>query len=146
AGATGTYNLSGGDLTVTNDVAGLPAEAIGYLGTGNFVQTGGSHTVTGANGNLAIGYGATGIGTYTASNGGVVCGSLHIGYGGTGTFTLNNNGYAQADASIELGHFAGVTGTANVNSGGYLGAASMYVGGSSSSAAGAGVVNISGGT
>jgi hypothetical protein len=145
-GGTGTYNLSGGDLTVTQDTAGVPAEVIGYNGTGNFVQTGGTHTVTGSNANLILGEGVSGVGNYTATNGYVTCGLLQIGSGHAGTMTLNNNGSALAD-TIEIARFNGVTGTLNSNTGGSAVAfSSMYVGGRSSAAGGAGVVNINGGT
>jgi hypothetical protein len=144
-GGTGTYNLSGGDLTVTQDTAGVPAEVIGYGGTGNFVQTGGGHTVTGMNANLVLGYGASGVGNYTATNGYVTCGLLQIGSGHAGTMTLNNNGSALAD-TIEIARFNGVSGTLNANTGGSAVAfSSIYVGGRSSAAGGAGVVNINGG-
>ena len=148
AGATGTYNLAGGTLTVTNNLAGA-AEAIGLNGVGNVVQTGGEHTVDGASGNLVIGYGPTGVGTYSISNGNLVCGSLDIAReaGAQGTLTVNDGGWVLVtDEFLEVGLNAGATGAVNVNTGGAFDAQSIYVGGTSTQARGTGITNIAGGS
>ncbi len=83
--SNGTYNLSAGSLTVNDEHIGYSSP--GYSGTGNFTQTGGTHTV---NNNLTIGYGGTGA--YTLSGGEhTVGGDLNLSYisGSSGTYNLN---------------------------------------------------------
>jgi len=104
-GSIGNYTLSGGVLTANNDGsnANVPngAEIIGYNGIGTFSQSAGSNTLTGAAGNLYLGYNSTAApptqqdefptpanstGTYTLSGGTLTAVNEHIGYYGTGTF------------------------------------------------------------
>jgi hypothetical protein len=81
-GAAGTYNLSGGDLSVSIESGG---EIVGYVGRGTFDQTGGTHTVSGS---IILGDFSPGLGTYSLSGNGSLSVSAYeeIGGGGTGYF------------------------------------------------------------
>jgi fibronectin-binding autotransporter adhesin len=150
AGATGTYNLSGGGLTVTNNVAG-GATVVGYNGAGNFVQTGGWQYLNGSNTGVVIGLGATGVGTYSISNGSLDCGSIDLGRdtGASGTLTVSQSGSGTfVDAMsgpLQLGLSARATGTINANAG-FVGGKGIFVGGTSTAAGGTGVLKVAGGT
>ncbi|MBN2584969.1 MAG: hypothetical protein JXL80_18035 [Planctomycetes bacterium] len=77
----GDYELSGtGQLSTVNTVVGLG-------GTGDFLQTGGTHTVAGA---LVLGDEASGIGTYDISGGSLSAADLVVGQDGTGTLTISD--------------------------------------------------------
>ena len=146
-GSTASYNLSGGTLNVINDFVGANGEAVGFSGTATFTQTGGTHTVSGANGNLVIGYAPTGVGTYTISNGNLTADSLYLGRDGGATGTLNVNAGAfvtVAEEFMDLGLNVGATGTVNANAGAIF-TKGIFVGGISSEPRGTGVLNVAGG-
>ncbi|MDP9174241.1 MAG: hypothetical protein M3O30_10310 [Planctomycetota bacterium] len=83
AGSTGFYTLSGGLLNVNTS---YDAAYVGYMGTGNFNQSGGTFQFSPY---LRLGFGSNATGTYTLSNG--ILGSglsvEEIGWSGLGTFT-----------------------------------------------------------
>ena len=81
-GGTGTYNLSGGTLTVLNEFVGANG------GTGIFNQTGGTHNVTGG-ATLYLGFAASGHGTYTLDAGNLNTNEVSIAQDGSGTFIQN---------------------------------------------------------
>jgi hypothetical protein len=103
AGSSGTYNLSGGNMSINEP------EFIGYGGTGVFNQTGGSHF---NQSDLYIGNLATGVGTYTISAGGLSANNVIVGNAGTGTLTVQGTGTANifGDLSISAGSSVNVSG------------------------------------
>ncbi len=101
AGASGSYNLSGGSLSVAGN------EYIGYSGTGTFTQTGGTHTVTGI---LMLAANAGSSGTYSLSGGSLTVGDYEaVGYCGTGSFT--QSGGTHTVTALYLGTEAGASGS-----------------------------------
>jgi T5SS/PEP-CTERM-associated repeat protein len=86
AGATGTYNLSGGSLVANKN------EVVGDAGSGIFNQTGGTNTIQGAGFDLQLGNQATGNGTYTISNNAILNAGNNVSVGVSGTGTLNIQG------------------------------------------------------
>ena len=147
-GVTGTYHFSGGNLNVTNSWANTTAVIVGANGTGNFVQTGGVHIVDGSHGSLVIGYGQTGVGTYSVTNGTVGCDTLDVGLapGSKGTLTVNANSFVRAlDGAVRLAPSPGATATATINAGGFMDGTSIFVVGGATEAGGAGVLKVAGG-
>jgi hypothetical protein len=110
AGSTGTYDLSG-----TGAVSTAGSEIVGYSGTGNFNQTGGTNTINGPTtqpspGNLTAGAQSNGVGTYTLSAGSLsVEGTEVIGSSGTGNFS--QTGGTNTAGALTIGANAGSTGT-----------------------------------
>jgi len=103
AGSTGTYLLSAGELTVGIPHGDCGDECIGVLGTGRFVQTGGTHTV---NRQFWLGGQAS---EYVLEAGTFVgAGSEQIGSSGTGTFT--QRGGTHHHEGLILGFNAASTG------------------------------------
>ncbi|HEV2972302.1 MAG TPA: hypothetical protein VGY55_20170 [Pirellulales bacterium] len=134
AGSIGTYNLAN-----TATLHAYHQEEIGYLGTGTFTQTGGTHIVDQA---LTIGDQAGSSGAYNMQGGTLDANSsLFIGFEGAGTFTQTGGMVNVADdLDIQLDQGAG---TYNLK-GGTL----SVVGGGTQifSAGGKGVFNFTGGT
>ncbi len=107
AGGEGTVNLTGG--TIRSDTT-----IVGVAGTGQFFQSGGTHTVSG---DLVLGSTVAGSGDYTLSKGTLtVGGKLFIGENGTGQFSqsggkvtatggvvVNDGEYLVSDASLTAG-------------------------------------------
>lgn len=145
-GSNGTYILTGGTFTVNNATVGTNGEAIGFNGTGTFRQTGGTHEVAGANGNLVIGYASTGVGLYDLQSGSLIANSMYLGRdsGGTGTLTQSGGTINIDTEFMDLGLNPGATGIANLT-GGTLVAQGIYVGGTSGSSQGTGVLTVNGG-
>lgn len=118
--STGTYNLSGGELSAQT-------EYLGFAGTGTFNQSGGTNTVDSG---VTLGYYGTGV--YNLTGGGLSAGYLKIGLDGTGTFNhsggINTLSGAVGDQVISLGVNAGVTGTYTLSGTGELTAAQINVG------------------
>ena len=91
----GTYILSGGSLST-------PAEFIGDAGTGEFIQTGGTHTVLPpylypGSEKLILGTQSTGSGTYTLSGGCLSTAVEVIGNRGTGLFSQSGGTHTVSD-------------------------------------------------
>jgi hypothetical protein len=111
-GSDGTYDLSGG--TVSTNVT-----VVGGTGTGSVIHTGGTFTVT--TGDLTLGSGAGGLGTYDLSGTGLLRADLNInnreiiGRWGTGVFT--QTGGENKTIQLILGQFAGSDGTYNLDGG-----------------------------
>jgi fibronectin-binding autotransporter adhesin len=112
AGAYGTYNLSGSAILSTTDVM-----KVGHSGTGVFIQSGGTHTVS--NG-LYLGYYAGSSGTYTLTGGTLVLKSLSKGSGvatfnfGGGTLQASDNFSTSLPMTL-----TGTGGNANIDSAAY---------------------------
>jgi autotransporter-associated beta strand protein len=100
AGASGTYNLSGGSLSVGGN------EYVGIFGSGAFNQTGGTHTVSG---NLYLATNAGSSGTYSLSGGSLSAGTITLNSGGT--FTQSGGTLSISSDSDPGG------GTLNINGG-----------------------------
>ncbi len=118
SGATGTYNLSGGSLSAV-------AEYVGLSGTGVFIQTGGTNTISFSISSNPTGSAAasalyladlSGSGSYTL-DGGTLNTPAVDGYLGTSIFNFNG-GTLQANESDTI-FFEHLT-TANVQAGGAI--------------------------
>jgi hypothetical protein len=108
AGSSGTYNLSGGDLSAAVDTGSL--ECVGYNGVGEFNQTGGTHTV---GSNLTLGYMTGSSGAYNLQDGTLTAVNEFVGRSGTGAFH-------QTGGTNNPGYFNVVTGSSYVLEGGTL--------------------------
>jgi hypothetical protein len=118
-GSQGVYNLSSGNLNAAAN------ETVGNNGSGTFIQTGGTNTVSdyldlgyysGSAGAYTLGTGAallsfyervgvSGNGTFNQTGGtNAVAASLFVGYSGTGTYTLSGTGSLSVNGG---GYFAG---------------------------------------
>jgi fibronectin-binding autotransporter adhesin len=109
-----TYNLQSGLLSVTGQ------EYIGEFGSASFVQSGGTHTVSG--GTLLLGTtisGYNGSGTYNLSAGYLSVPTEFIAYYGTGNFTQSGGTHAVA-STLYLGYGAGGSGAYNLSGNGML--------------------------
>ena len=91
SGSDGTYNLTGGTLTVNSNLNYPGNEIVGSTGTGTFNQSGGNHQV---NGSLILADNTGGDGTYNLTG---------------GTLTVNNGITNNANGTFNLG--AGTTAT-----------------------------------
>ncbi|MCX6874731.1 MAG: choice-of-anchor D domain-containing protein, partial [Verrucomicrobia bacterium] len=135
SGATGTYNLSGtGSLTVS-------AEHLAYAGSGNFNQSGGTHSV----GDLAMGVYSGSQGIYTQSGGTLNVGNL-VNLAGHSTFnldggTLNLTGSTLAVDTFRIGNAPGSNGSFASAAGQTLTAGEVIIGN-----AGQGLLTQNGGT
>lgn len=109
-GSSGTYNLSGGSLSFTNN------EIIGSSGTGVFNQTGGTNTTV--LGTLHVGTSSGGRGTYNLSGGSLSTYWEYIGTYGTGIFN-QTGGTHTVGAYLYLGGDTG-SGTYTLSGGGTL--------------------------
>lgn len=142
ASSTGSYEMTGGSLSLTHTSVGFLR--IGVSGTGTFTQSGSSAVTLGRTHATAegfvIGNNATGNGTYTMSGGTLnsVLAVSFIGFGGTGAMTIDGAALANLKTAV-LGKNSGSAGTLNL-SGGTLRANTLSKG------AGAGTFNFSGGT
>jgi fibronectin-binding autotransporter adhesin len=154
SGGQGSYNLSGGSLTVSSN------EYVGFSGTGTFTQSGGTHTIgsTASPQSLIVGYGGP-AGTYLLSNSGVLTlnGYEIVGDESAGTFNQTGGtqtiGSASSPQNLDLGFLAhsasypGGAGTYSLSGTGSLTVTgSMYVGGTSQISGGTGVLTVSGGS
>ena len=97
--ANGIYSLSSTGLLNVS-----AAESIGEKGTGSFVQTGGTNTISGG-GNLTLGGAATASGLYSLSGTGslTVSGNEEVGNGGTGIFN-QSGGTNTANNDLFVGY------------------------------------------
>jgi len=125
-GAVGTFNLSGGSYS--SDLV-----YVGNAGQGTFIQTGGTHTV---GRDLILGNKATGIGTYTLSDGNlIVAGAILKGAGSStlnldgGTLLVGGGNGSITVGSLVLGSTAGSSGNHTLSGIGSIAATNlMYVG------------------
>jgi len=101
AGSSGTYELSGTGVLCTATDAFSHVEHIGWSGTGAFIQTGGSHTLSGPM--FVGGFFVGGSGTYTLSSGELNAKSSEgIGGNGAGTF-IQTGGTNTVGGSLTVG-------------------------------------------
>ena len=122
SGSNGTYNLSGGQLSVSS----YADEYVGYSGAGTFTQSGGTHTLT-SNARLYIGYNG-GVGIYNLQDTGqLFAGGIVVGNSSAGTFT-QSGGTATIASLLALGTQIGVAGTYILKGTGQLFAASECIG------------------
>jgi hypothetical protein len=114
AGSRGVYDLSGGSLSVGAGGTGY-YEYIGYSGTGDFTQSGGTHQV--AN-DLYLGLNTGGSGAYNLSGGSSLlkAQSEYIGYSGTGAYT-QSGGTHQIANQLYIGTFVGSSGDYDLSGG-----------------------------
>ena len=124
---SGTYNLTGGSLSLSPGGQGL---CVGNSGTGTFMQSGGTNTLdTG----LYLGLSRGGSGTYNLTGGSLSLPgggqSLCVGYSGAGTFT-QSGGTNTASGGLFLGYYSGSSGTYTLSAGSSSlpGAQGLYVG------------------
>ncbi len=115
AAVMGTYNLTGGSLSVGGN------EYSGNSGSGTFTNSGGTDTVTD---NLSLGHSAGGSGTYTLSAGSLaVGGGEYIGDSGSGIFT-QSGGSDTVSGTLYVGKGSSSRGTYTLS-----GTGSLAVGG-----------------
>ena len=113
AGSSGTYSLSGNGYLSVNQANGNTQENVGDSGTGLFLQTGGTVSC----GDLALGNGSSGIGSYSLTGGYLaVANNENVGWLGTGTFT-QSGGINTIGGALNLGANTGSSGTYNLNGG-----------------------------
>lgn len=126
---SGTYELSGGSLTADKTF-------VGYLDSGTFKQTGGSHTVTTR---LSLGERYGSVGTYELKDGQLFTNNVDVGghfmvwgepyydTGGSGTFT-HSGGTHTVSGTLTLGQGPLSQGTYNLSGTGNLNVNAMVVG------------------
>ena len=132
AGSCGNYTLSG-----NADLAPGWAVYVGYNGTGNFTQSGGTNTGI----PIYIGYNFGSSGNYNLSGGLVSPGyGEYVGYSGTGSVT-QSGGTTSLYGTVFLGYSAASSGTYSLSTTGQLLAGTETIGNS-----GAGSFTQSGGT
>ena len=120
---SGSVQMTGGSLGVSG------SDYLGYSGTGNFAQSGGTNT----GGYLYVGYNSGGNGTYSLSGTGQLStlDGEYVGYSGTGTFTQTGGTNTMnffASTELCLGGNAGSSGTYSLSGSGLLSANTEYVG------------------
>ncbi len=113
SGNHGTYNLSGGTLSVGGSGGD---EIIGASGSGLFAQTGGTNSIA-AGRTLSIGDATGGDGTYTLSGSySILTGTVeYVGNSGTGAFNQSNG--TSTMTNVTLGNNAGSNGTYTLSGG-----------------------------
>ena len=138
AGSSGTYNLSGGQLTIAKQTVFSDSyfrEYIGYSGIGVFNQSAGknelqsSYTTDG----IYLGYNPGSKGTYNLSGTGQLNAYLFLGYNAGSEGVLNIKDSAQGNMSLYLGYGAGSQGSCNI-SGGTINVTDLFIGLSGSGA------------
>jgi T5SS/PEP-CTERM-associated repeat protein len=106
AGSTGTYNLSGSGMLMTN-----ASQYVGNSGTGNFNQSGGTNSVSST---LYLGHNAGSTGTYTLSgSGSLVTGNAVVGDAGVGTLTIQDQASMHVSNNLSINSLS----TVNLNGG-----------------------------
>ena len=117
-------------------------ETIGYAGTGEFNQTGGTNTITST---LRLGNDSGSIGMYNLSGGDLSANYEFIGLGGTGVFTQTGGTNSVSnliigDRNLQSGTWYNGNGTYNLRGG------NLDITGNITNGAGQGYFNIDGGT
>jgi hypothetical protein len=143
AGALGIYQLSNGNVTVGQELI------VGNSGTGIFIQTGGSTSLTsGSTAALIIGNSSTADGSYTLSGGSLNAAAIdfygnseYVGDNGIGSFNQTGGTHTLA-GPLQIGYGAGSTGAYSLSGTGSLVSAGNEIVGNS----GIGIFNQSGGT
>jgi autotransporter-associated beta strand protein len=116
----GYLAVDGGTLAMPSGRLSAPNQYVGYSGTGNFAQSGGTNA---ASNSLYLGYnaggapGTPGRGTYNLSGSGLLTASSEsIGYAGSGSFT-QSGGTNTVSGVLVLGQSASSAGSYNLNGG-----------------------------
>ncbi len=117
SGSSGTYELSGGELSSGH-------QYIGHSGTGTFTQTGGTNTLKFY---LYLGQYSGASGTYELSGGELSSWNQYIGCSGVGTF-IQTGGTNTLAWSLDIGHSFGGSGAYELSGTGQLSANREYVG------------------
>ena len=112
SGSIGTYNLSGGQLSVGFSNSNPGNEVIGYSGSGSFIQSGGTQTVS-SDLYIALEEGSTGF--YNLSGGLLLSGTVYVGNIGRATFT--QSGGTNNTNDLYVSGFFGGGGTYNLSGG-----------------------------
>jgi hypothetical protein len=122
--AVGNYTLGGGTLSVSNSV-----EYVGFAGTGNFNQTGGTHSLSGGS-QLFLGLAPNSTGTYTLGAGASLNASSSYEYVGANTVgNFNQTGGTNSLSSVGLlvvGENANSTGTYTLAGGSLAAVSNTY--------------------
>jgi hypothetical protein len=139
-GSTGTYVLSGGLLSAAG------GEYVGFHGTGNFNQSGGTNFINGTSGNFVdIGFYSGQTSTYTLSGSGLLSvsgtGALaeYVGDSGAGIFTQTGGTNTLAGGELDLGDSAGGYGQYVLTGGALNVGGNVYIAGSSTAAGGSAI-------
>jgi fibronectin-binding autotransporter adhesin len=135
----GFYNLISGGLSLV----GGGSEFVGNQGTGTFTQSGGSNNAS----LLSVGAVAGSSGTYILNGlSHLTVTNEYIGSGGKGVFT-QTNGQNICGNEVDLGRSSGSVGSYTIGGTGasLVAEGSMYIGGSSGGAGGAGTLTVNAG-
>jgi hypothetical protein len=130
--STGNYTLSGNALLSVGS-----QELVGFYGTGNFTQTGGTNTVTDTGIGLELGGQAGATGTYTLSAGALSTSDETVGFLGIGIFNQSggtNTAGGEFVGSAALGSYSQSGGTNTVSE-------QLAIGGFAFSGSGANTIN-----
>ena len=146
-GSSGTYNLYADDSTLTIGSGGL--EIVGNYGTGTFNNYVGYYTYSdnSCGGELIIGNGSTGNGTYNLGGELSSAGTQIVGSYGVGALNENTYGANSVGLELDIAQYAGsrgsysLSGTSNLTVNG----SGLYVGGSSAGAGGTGTLTVGAG-
>ncbi len=118
---SGSIQMTDGALAVGNSAV------LGYSGTGNFAQSGGTNAISYA---LYVGEHSGGSGTYSLNGSGLLSAPVeNVGWGGTGNFT-QSGGTNSISGALYLGYqwYQTSSGTYGLSGSGQLSAASEAVG------------------
>ena len=123
ADASGTYNLNG-----ASQLLGTSFEFVGYSGTGNFTQSGGTNSLNGGSFGLYLGYTPGSSGTYILNGRGLLSvPGMYVGFSGTGNCT-QSGGTNTVSGNLYLGYSPAASGTYSLGGTGQLSAQNEYVG------------------
>jgi autotransporter-associated beta strand protein len=123
-GSSGTYALSSGSLLTYS-------EFLGWQGTGNFTQSGGTISIPGSiYGALFVGYASTANNSYNLGAGLLNhCPTEYIGYYGTGSFTqTGGSNLLQSNGTLCLGYDSGTSGSYSLSGSSDLEDYNVFVG------------------
>jgi hypothetical protein len=125
--STGVYNLASGTLSTANEYIGS-TNLVASAGTGIFLQSGGTHNVSGS---LNLGFSAGGTGVYQLQGGNLTAGSVNINAGGTfnlglGTLTAGSVNITSTGLFNWTGGNLSLTGSGSSNIGGLPSISALY--------------------
>ncbi|HZZ42214.1 MAG TPA: NF038122 family metalloprotease [Tepidisphaeraceae bacterium] len=119
-----TFTMTSGTITESG------FEMVGHQGNGVFIQSGGTHTITGQNG-LFLAYDPNSFGAYSLSNTASLSTPIaYVGYNGTGSFVQTGGSFSASD-HISIGESSSATGSYSLSgSTSSLSTGNLYVGNS----------------
>jgi hypothetical protein len=132
---SGTYTLSGGSLILTGGTSYKTPdyEYVGYQGTGEFIQNGGTNSIS-SYGALNLGYSAGSTGVYRLSGGQLITnvnGSVvghAVGYSGAGYFIQTGGTFiTRTGQNLNIGYATGSTGSYLFSGGSFYGYGGLTV-------------------